>query len=482
MSIFRSTDPTTWDDVDGIIINESAPAPNVAGVAANIGILVGQAERGISQFTEIGSIGEFFELFGKNDSFGMNKSLKNKKFGRLRVIRVVAAAAVQAKEEFASSSVDRIRFKAKQGKGAFGNAIQVKIEAGSSSGKKYTVKDTTPGSVMLQEVYDNVVITEIATKLNFSGSLLIEVEVLSSAAEPDNAAFTALAGGADGTVADSDYETAIALAAIEGAGNFLFLDEYSSARNGYLELHAAETQDKMVILCGAENDSVSAAIADVANYRDVDGRIIYAFPYVQTSIGGVLVYQNPASWLASILTQTAPQVDPAFTKNAQFLVGVTALKYALTRAQYINLKDAGICSFEYDQEIGFKVKSGVVTQIADSSKVTILRRRMADYLTNSVGKFLKNYQNAVNSKENRSLVKGSILGFVQSLQNDGILPKDSEVKTGKATLVDTESANTDSSIAAGFFKIIWKQRIYSAMRYIVLSAEIGESVVVTEQA
>ncbi len=482
MSIFRSTDPTTWDDVDGIIINESAPAPNVAGVAANIGILVGQAERGLSQLTEIGSIGEFFELFGKNDSFGMNKSLKNKKFGRLRVIRVVAAAAVQAKEEFASSSVDRIRFKAKQGKGVFGNAIQVKIEAGSSSGKKYTVKDTTPGSVMLQEVYDNVVITEIATKLHFAGSLLVDVEVLSSAAEPDNAAFTALAGGADGTVADSDYETAIALAAIEGAGNFLFLDEYSSARNGYLELHAAETQDKMVILCGAENDSVSAAIADVANYRDVDGRIIYAFPYVQTSIGGVLVYQNPASWLASILTQTAPQVDPAFTKNAQFLVGVTALKYALTRAQYINLKDAGICSFEYDQEIGFKVKSGVVTQIADSSKVTILRRRMADYLTNSVGKFLKNYQNAVNSKENRSLVKGSILGFVQSLQNDGILPKDSEVKTGKATLVDTESANTDSSIAAGFFKIIWKQRIYSAMRYIVLSAEIGESVVVTEQA
>ena len=482
MSIFRSTDPTTWDDVDGIIINESAPAPNVAGVAANIGILVGQTERGLSELTEIGSIGEFFEKFGKNDSFGVNKALKNKKFGRLRVIRAVAAAAVQAKEEFASSTVDRIRFKAKQGKGVFGNAIQVKIEAGSSSGKKYTIKDTTPGSVMSQEVYDNVVITEIAAKQHFAASLLIEVEVLSSAAEPDNAAFTALAGGSDGSIADSDYEAAIAKAAVEGAGNFLFLDEYNSTRNGYLELHAAETQDKMVILCGAEGDSVSAAITDVANYRDVDGRIIYAYPYVQTAINGSLVYQPPASWLASILTQTAPQVDPAFTKNAQFLVGVTGLKQVLTRAQYINLKDAGICSFEYDQEIGFKVKSGIVTQIADSSKVTILRRRMADYLTNSVGKFLKNYQNAVNSKENRSLVKGAILGFVQSLQNDGILPKDSEVKSGKATLVDTESANTDMSIAAGFFKIIWKQRIYSAMRYIVLSAEIGESVVVTEQA
>lgn len=481
MSIFRSTDPTTWDDVDGIIINESAPAPNVAGVAANIGILVGQSERGLGELTEIGSIGEFFELYGKNDSFGLNKTLKNKKFGRLRVIRAVASGAVQADVEFASSTVDRIRFKAKQGKGAFGNAIQVKVEAGSSSGKKYTVKDTTPGSVMLQEVYDNVVITEIASKLPFAASALVEVEVLSSAAEPDNAAFTALASGSDGSIADTDYQSAIAKAAVEGAGNFLFLDEYNATKNGYLELHAAETQDKMVIVCGAEGDSVSTAITDVANFRDVDGRVIYAYPYVQTSINGVLVYQPPASWLASILTQTAPQVDPAFTKNAQFLVGITALKVSLTRANYINLKDAGICSFEFDSEIGFKVKSGIVTQIADSSKVTILRRRMADYLTNSVGKFLKNYQNAVNSKENRSLVKGAILGFVQSLQNDGILPKDSEVKTGKATLVDTESANTDLSIAAGFFKIIWKQRIYSAMRYIVLSAEIGESVVVTEQ-
>ena len=53
MSIFRSTDPTTWDDVDGIIINESAPAPNVAGVAANIGILVGKTERGLDELTEI---------------------------------------------------------------------------------------------------------------------------------------------------------------------------------------------------------------------------------------------------------------------------------------------------------------------------------------------------------------------------------------------------------------------------------------------
>lgn len=479
MGIFRSTDPTTWDDVDGIVINESAPAPNVAGVAANIAILVGQTERGLQALTEVGSIGQLHEVFGKNDAYGVNLALKKKRFGRLRIIRVLASDAAVADKEFASSATDRIRFTAKQGAGAYGNNIQVKIEDGSTTGKKYTIKDTSTGAVLPQEVYDNVVITAI-TSATFAGSALVSATVLSSAAEPSNAAFTALAGGSDGSVADSAYETAIAFAEVEAAGNFMFLDSYNDTRNGYLESHVAATQDKMAILAGAETDTVSAAITDVADYRDTEGRMIYAYPWVQTEIGGNLVFTSPASWIASVLSQTAPNIDPAYTANSQFLGGITGLKRNLTRADYIQLKDAGICAFEYDAEIGYKIKSGIVTQIANSSKVMILRRRMADFLTNSVARFLKNYQNAVNSKGNRDLVKGAIQGFVTSLQNDGLLPKDSEVKGGLATLIDTESLNTDASIAAGFFKILWRQRIYSSMRYIVLQAEIGESVVVTE--
>lgn len=481
MGIFRTTDPTAFDDVDGIIINESAPAPNVAGVAANIAILVGQSQRGSDELTEVGSIGEYFENYGKDSTKGIDKALKNKKFGRLKLIRVVASDAVLATKAFQSSSTDRITFSAKQGKGSYGNNIQVKIESGSSAGKKYTIHDANTGAVLPDEVYDNIEITAITSE-TFAASKLITATVNSTAAEPSNASFTNLASGSNGTVANSDYETAIAKAAVEGSGNFLFLDEYNSTRCGYLETHAADTQDKMVIMAGAEGDSVATAISDVANYRDSDGRVIYAYPWVQTTIDGVSTYTSPAAWLASILSQTAPHIDPAYASNVQFTVGATGLKTKLTRAQFIQMKEAGICAFELDEDLGgIKPKSGIVTQISNSSKVTILRRRMADYLTNSVGKFLKNYQNAVNSKQNRSLVKGAILSFVDSLERDGILPKDNEVSSGKAKLVDVESLNTDNSIAAGFFKILWKQRIYSAMRYIVLQAEIGESVVVTEQ-
>jgi hypothetical protein len=479
MGIFRSSDPTTWDDVDGIVIDESAPPPNVQGVAANIAIAIAQAQRGAGDLTEVGSIGEIHEIYGKSDSYGLNLALKNKRFGRLKIVRVIASDAVQASKAFESSSTARITFYAKQGKGVFGNGIQVKIEAGSSSGKKYTIQDTNTGAVHPIEVYDNLAITAITSE-TFAASKLVTATVNSTAAEPDNAAFTALASGSDGTVANTDYETAIAKCEVENAGNFIFLDAYNDTRNGYLELHAAATQDKMVILAGAEGDSVANAITDVADYRDTDGRIIYAFPWIKTTINGVDTYQSPASWVASVLSQTAPHIDPAFVKNSQFLGGITGLKLALNRTNYINLKDAGIMAFEYDADIGYKIKSGVVTQIANSSKVMVLRRRMADFLTASAAKFLKNYQNAVNSKQNRQLVKGAFLQFIDSLERDGILPKDSDVKEGLAKLVDVESLNTDSSIAAGFFKILWKQRIFSSMRFIVLQAEIGEGVVVTE--
>jgi hypothetical protein len=602
MGIYRSTNPAEFDDVDGIIVNESAPAPNIKGVSTGIAILVGQFQRGPAALTEVGSIGEFHEIYGKSDYPG-NKELKNKKFSRLVLGRVIASDAVQASKAFQSSAANRITFAAKQGKGVYGNNIQVKIEEASSArqekhtitavadvsssldgkyfvlpdengtvgfwidvadgggsapagalaadrqveittiaendadtavatkiaaaieadskfsavasgavvtatclafapgdgsaaagdsgftvaktqagvyaGKKYTFRDTNAGSVIPQQSFDDVKIAQITSE-TFASARLVVATVNSAAAEPDNCDFTSLASGSDGTVADSDYEAEIALCEIENAGNVLFLDSYNANRRNYLKLHALNAPDKTVILAAGENDDKAVVLADVANNRDVEGRIIYAFPWLETVIGGVKVFTSPASWYASIISNTHPKIDPAFAENTQFLAGVTGMKYQLSRADYIQLAAAGVSAFEYDRDIGFKVKSGVVTQIANSSKIMVFRRRMADYLTQSAGKFLKNYQNAVNTAEGRREAKGAISRFVQAEEQLGNLPKDKEVQNGKAKIIDVDSVNTNDSIAAGFFCILWKQRIYSSNRFIVLQAEIGESVVVTE--
>ena len=475
MSIFRSTNPQEFDDVDGIIINESAPSPNIQGVATNICLLVGQFQRGPLTIQDVGSIGEFHAEYGKSTASG-NVALKNKKFGRLRVLRAAASDAAKGAKAFQSSTTDRITFTAKW-LGAYGNNIQVKIEDGTNDGKKYTIHDNNTNAVLPDEVYDDVVITEI-TSSTFAASKLVDVTVNSSAAEPSNASFTALTGGSNGSIADTDYGDAIAKCAVERACNVLFLDEYNSTRAGYLKQHAADTQDKMVIIAGAEDDEASDVLADVADYRDTEGRVAYTCPWVETSIDGALTMTSPASWLASILSQIAPNIDPAYANNIQYTAGATGLKFQFTRADYIAFKEAGVCAFEYDG-FGYKPKSGVTTQIANSSKVMIFRRRMADFLTDSAALFLRNYQNAPNTKDNRDAVNAALRGFVKSLEDVKMLPSDSEVTSGKAKLIDTESLNTDDTIAAGFFKILWKQRIYSSMRFIVIQAEIGESVVVT---
>lgn len=479
MGIFRTNDPTQFDDIDGIIIDEQAPPPSISGVAANIGILVGQFQRGPHELSlPMGSIGEFHEIYGKS-SFSGNKQLKNKKFGRLKIIRVEPTGAAKATYTFEDGSTnDIIKFDAKY-KGAYGNNIKVTIAAGSVTGKKYTVQDTNANAVLPTEIYDNVVITAV-TSATFAASQLVDVTVIATTAEPANAAATSLATGSEGSLVNTDYEAAIAKAGVEKAGNVLFLDSYNATRNGYLKQHCADYQDKMAILCGSEGDSRATAITDVANYRDSDGRLIYAWPYVQTLVDGVLEYTPPASWVASIFTQVAPNIALSYTGNTKFLSGIVDLKTKESRNGYIALDEAGICALEQDLDVGFLIKNAVTTQILSSSKKTIIRRRMADYLQDSIAYYLKNYQNDVNSSEKRDEVKAAILEFDARLVRDGILPGAQDVKDGSPLLVDTESLNTDSVIASGMFKILYKRRIFSSMRYIVLTAEIGESVIVSE--
>ncbi len=477
MSIYRTNNPLEFGELDGIIIDETAPVAGVIGVGTGIAILVGQFQRGPATLERMSGINEFNQVYGKS-TFDGNKQLKNKKFSILKIIRAIADDAVKGTLSVNNDTVPSIKFDAKYF-GVYGNKLKITIEAGTISGNKYTFTDTNTDAVLPIEVYDNIAIADVVAA-TFAASKLIDVTVLSVLTEPEATVITPLAAGSEGAIADDDYETAIAQASSERAGNVLFLDSYNATRNTYLKTHAAETTDKIVICAGSEAETPTEALAAAALLRDTAGRVIYAFNWMRTLISGVNEFTSPASWLASIISQTPPQIDPAAAANNEFLYGVTAIKNQLTRDVYKQFMAGGICSFEDDADIGFKIKSGVVTQILNSSKLTILRRRMADYLTNSIGKFLKNFQNGVNSKVQRTASKGSILDFVGTQETAGILPKDSEVQGGLAKLVDIDTNNSDDSLADGYYYIIYKQRIFSSMRFIVLQAEIGESVVVTE--
>lgn len=484
MGIFRSTNPTDWNAVDGIIIDEVTPTPAIGGVPANIAILAGQFERGPANvLTAVGSLGEVYEKFGNNLSFSGLVALQNKKFSSLKIVRVVASAASAATKTFQKTATNIVTFTAKY-LGAYGNNISVTIAAGTSVGSKYTIHDNNSGAVWPDEVYDNVLITAGATAFNtiFGNSNLVTVPtIVASSFEPDPVAATSLLIGSDDVMGDTNYQTAIAAQQTEASGNILFLDAYNTTRNGYLKTSMAATTDRMAIVCGAAGDSVTTAVTAVAGLRDTDGRLIYAFPYVTTSIQGINTKVNPASFYASLLSQLSPHIDPAYALNSQFVSGIIDIELSLQRSDYVTLAAAGISAFENDSDVGIKIKSGVVTQILNSGKIMVFRRRMADYLTYSVAKFMKNYQNAPNSLDQQTAAVSAIVNFNRSMEAAGLVPKDAEVQNGDASIVDGKSLNTNASIAAGYFKILWRRRIYSSMRYIVLVADISTSVVVTAQ-
>jgi hypothetical protein len=483
MSIYSSTNPTDWGLLDGIYIDEVTPPPSVTGVPTGIAILVGQFERGSGSLQSVGSVGQLYERYGNNLNYSGLIALQNKQFGLLNVIRVVASGAAAASFTFQNATpANAITFTALW-EGAYGNNIQVTIAAGSVSGKKYTVHDANPGAVWPDEVYDNVAIASINANNNpFVNSNLITATVVLASSEPANHSAQSLSSGTDGSVADTDYQNAIAESQVAGAGNIIFLDSYTTARNGYLQTSMAATTDKMAILSNPSDVSVSSAITDVASYRDTVGRMIYSFPYCYTTINGASTLVNTASFYAAALSQMAPNLDPAFTGNAQYFQGMEALSQTLERSDYINLAAAGISAFESDPDVGMKIKSGVVTQIANSALIMVFRRRMTDFILQSLAKYLKNYQNAINSSLNQGQVGTAMTAFNRSLEQNGLVPSDAEVSSGKASIIDTKSLNTDDSTGNGYFKILYKRRIYSSMRFIVLQAEIGETVVVTEAA
>ncbi len=191
VSIFQSSDPTEWGSLDGIYIDETSPPPSVTGVPANVACLVGQFERGSDGMQSVGSPGQLFEQYGNNLDFSGNIALQNKKFGLLKIIRVVADDAVAASHDFTNvSSATAISFAALW-EGAYGNNIKVTIANGTNSGKKYTIHDNNAKAVWPDEVYDDLAIADIDED-TFADSNLIVATVASAVLEPSNASATSL--------------------------------------------------------------------------------------------------------------------------------------------------------------------------------------------------------------------------------------------------------------------------------------------------
>lgn len=469
---YRTSNPLDFTKLEGVIVSEQNPVPSVIRAGANAAVFIAQFEKGLQDTPQrVGSISEMQSYYGANQAYGGNKALRLKGWSNLYVTRAVANDAVAATTTQTVATKNLATFTAKY-KGKYGNNIKVVITDGTNATtKKITV---TLGNEV--EVFDNLSLagmtdTELAEL--FRTSKLIVVTAAHVSDNISNAELD-LATGSDGNISSTDYDRAIKKSNINVAGKVYFTDDQSAGTKSALANFIKSERNGICVLGASSlDDTVATVVADASTLQDTEGRVLYAYNPVKYNILGVIEEENPVFLVASLLNLSAPNVSPSAAQNSVYAQTAVGVKNQLTRTEYITLREAGIMALEDDQDLGVRIRSSVT----GSNNWSVIRRRMNDFLVDSLARYLKNYQNQPNSLINRASIKSAIISFDEQLVADGILPtaRDAGVPV---LLVQTEGTTTPDEQAQGIQKIVYKRRIFAELKFIVLETTVGESVTV----
>lgn len=232
----------------------------------------------------------------------------------------------------------------------------------------------------------------------------------------------------------------------------------------------------------------------VGAYRDQ--RVIYCWPQANTFVpiiglrgiaGGVgftasgNVDVGSDGFLASIMSQLPPEENPG--QDTPFTTSVNSLETSVNAqglqiTDYIAFKAAGICALRIDA--GVAIFQSGVTSVDPSvypSLVRISRRRMADFIQDSLGALAKGFGKKLATFQRRKALSGTILSFMQQLLNSGN-PNGGQRIAGFT--VDDTSGNTLTTLGMGMYRIIVNVRTLSSLDSIVIQTTIGEQVQVQE--
>lgn len=189
------------------------------------------------------------------------------------------------------------------------------------------------------------------------------------------------------------------------------------------------------------------------------------------------------SYMVSICSQLPPEENPG--QKTDFALNVLAVERGnadvqdLTMEDYISFKASGIAAPRIDDgDVCCQSGCTSVNPLTTPNQKNINRRRMADFLQDSLALAVTAYVKKLSSASRRGEVLGVCGGFMKGLKNDQ-QPANARIA---AYSIDGKSGNTDATIALGLFRVKVKAKTLASMDDIVLDVEAGETVTVTESA
>jgi len=235
----------------------------------------------------------------------------------------------------------------------------------------------------------------------------------------------------------------------------------------------------------AHADAIKASAPGVGNYGRSD-RVVYCYPgsnafypeipsaYISSTSSGMLNWPAEPE-MASILSQLPPERNPG--EQTEYINHVQATETGvtgITRAKYEAYRAGGIAALRIDPVTGVQFQSGVtsVDPATYPQLRNIYRRRMADYIQDSLAAALVAFNKSLNTPSKRSAIRGEIEAFLLDL----LSPNNPEMQRIAAYHIDEESGNTPTRLAQGIVVFLVEVQLLSTMDHLVLTCNIGETV------
>ncbi len=242
------------------------------------------------------------------------------------------------------------------------------------------------------------------------------------------------------------------------------------------------------------NTTIAQSIANVAAFAGpLSDRLFYTAKGLKVRVpeiaavgvtgGGLgftddgIITVRPDGPLTTLCAILPPEDNPGeATGLIQDFFEVDAFGETLDVQAYTAWKAAGISVPRIDRQSGTVFQSGVTTS-TDPARVTMARRKMADFIQDTAAEVLNPFAKKLNKQSRRDRIRGVWEGFLAGLQ--AVQNPDLSRIVSFSVDDSVNAGNTPEVLAKGVYFLETRVRTLSSLDDIVVRTEIGEGVVIS---
>jgi hypothetical protein len=189
-----------------------------------------------------------------------------------------------------------------------------------------------------------------------------------------------------------------------------------------------------------------------------------------------IITVRPDGPLATICASRPPEENPGQeTRLIEDFFEVDTFGETLSIETYKAYRREGVIVPRVDRVAGVVMQSGVTSSLATGRK-TCARRKMADFIQDTLANNLIPFSKKLNTQSRRNSIKATANSFLVGLRSDD----NPELKRIEDFSIDdsVNAGNTSDSLALGIYRLAIKVRTLASLDFIVVTVEAGENAII----